>query len=60
MIYFPEIDTSIPIETPGLSKRGESHRFHANRVGRGIAPPPSHTTVHAFAHGGFLKLFNLL
>jgi len=30
-----------------------------NRVGRGIAPPPSHTTVHALAHGGFLKLFNL-
>lgn len=24
-----------------------------NRVGRGITPPPSHTTVHAFAHGGF-------
>lgn len=24
-----------------------------NRVGRGITPPPSHTTVHALAHGGF-------
>ena len=24
-----------------------------NRVGKGIAPPPSHTTVHALAHGGF-------
>jgi len=23
------------------------------RVGRGITPPPSHTTVHALAHGGF-------
>ena len=25
-----------------------------NRVGRGITPPTSHTTVHALAHGGFL------
>ena len=24
-----------------------------DRVGRGITPPPSHTTVHALAHGGF-------
>jgi hypothetical protein len=31
----------------------------ANRVGRGITPPPSHTTVHALAHGGFFRLLNL-
>jgi hypothetical protein len=24
-----------------------------NRVGRGIAPSPSHTTTHALARGGF-------
>jgi len=29
-----------------------------NRVGRGITPPPSHTTVHALAYGGFFRLFN--
>lgn len=30
-----------------------------NRVGRGIAPPPSHTTVRTYVHGGFLRFVNL-
>jgi hypothetical protein len=40
--------------------QGRKGEKKENRVGRGIAPPPSHTTVHALAHGGFLKLVNLL
>jgi hypothetical protein len=53
--------TVIAILILSCTKKNESQKASDyNRVGRGIAPPPSHTTVHAFAHGGFLKLINLL
>ena len=38
--------------------RFEYRETNLNRVGRGITPPPSHTTVHALAHGGFFRLVN--
>ncbi|MBC8393403.1 MAG: DNA-3-methyladenine glycosylase [Deltaproteobacteria bacterium] len=49
--------TRIGVEYAGKDAK-LPYRFLLNRVGRGIAPPPSHTTGHTFVHGGFFKLFN--